>query len=243
MSFFSASFPSTFLRVDLSSPNHFVAEFMGAFFLVLAGCGAIVVNDELGGVIGHGGIAMAFGLVVMVMIYAVGNISGAHFNPAVTLGFYCAGRFQANRIVPFICAQLAGACFAAWLLKLCFPEHLSLGATLPAFSVMNAFIVEMILSFALMFVILNVASGSMEKGIMAGVAVGGTVALEALVAGPLTGASMNPARSIGPALLSGQLEHLWAYIVAPIVGMALAFPTCRLIQGPECCGSGKSDDG
>lgn len=227
--------------IDLSSPNHFVAELMGTFFLVLAGCGAIVINDELGGVIGHSGIAMAFGLVVMVLIYAVGNISGAHFNPAVTLGFYLAGRFQANRIFPYILAQLAGACIAAWLLKLCFPDHVSLGATLPTFSVMNAFIVEMILSFALMFVILNVSTGSMEKGIMAGVAIGGTVALEALVAGPLTGASMNPARSVGPALLSGQLDHLWAYIAAPIVGMGLAFPTCRLIQGPGCCGPGSSE--
>ncbi len=231
-----------FSRLDFSTPNHFVAEFMGTFFLVLAGCGAIVVNDSLGGVIGHSGIAMAFGLVVMVMIYAVGNISGAHLNPAVTLGFYFAGRFQANRIVPFVIAQVLGACFASFLLKLCFPAHETLGATLPVFSVLNAFAVELILSFALMFVILNVSTGHMEKGIMAGVAVGGTVALEALIGGPITGASMNPARSLGPALLSGEMQHLWVYIAAPVFGMALAFPTCRLVQGKECCGPASPDD-
>lgn len=208
---------------------------MGTFFLVLAGCGAIVVNDVMGGVLGHGGIALAFGLVVMIMIYAVGNISGAHLNPAVTIGFYVAGRFQGNRILPFVFSQLGGALFAALLLKLCFPEHQTLGATLPAFSALNAFVIELILSFGLMFVILNVSTGHMEKGIMAGVAVGGTVALEALVGGPLTGASMNPARSIGPALLSGELNHLWVYVVAPITGAVLAFPTCRWVQGADCC--------
>ncbi|MFL0811045.1 MAG: aquaporin [Agarilytica sp.] len=221
--------------LDLNSPNHFVAEFMGAFFLVLAGCGAIVVNAELDGVIGHGGVAAAFGLVVMIMIYAVGNISGAHFNPAVTIGFFFAGRFPANRILPFVAAQCSGAIVASLLLKVCFPMNEMLGATMPTFSVLNAFVVELILTFGLMFVILNVSTGHMEKGIMAGVAIGGTVALEALIAGPITGASMNPARSLGPALVSGQLQHLWLYILAPTLGAALAFPTCRLVQGVNCC--------
>lgn len=221
--------------LDLSSPNHFIAEFMGTFFLVLAGCGAIVVNTELNGVIGHGGIAAAFGLVVMIMIYAVGNISGAHLNPAVTIGFFFAGRFAANRIAPFVVAQFAGAIVASLLLKACFPMNETLGATAPTFSAMNAFVVELILTFGLMFVILNVSTGHMEKGIMAGVAIGGTVAIEALIGGPITGASMNPARSLGPALASGQFQDLWLYLAAPTLGAILAFPTCRLVQGASCC--------
>jgi len=200
-----------------------------------------VVNDTFEGVIGHSGIALAFGLVVMVMIYSIGNISGAHMNPAVTLGFFMAGRFKASRILPFIAAQLVGGCLAAFVLRLGFPDHDSLGATLPAFSPLNAFVVEFVLSFALMFVILNVSTGHMEKGIMAGVAVGATVALEALIGGPLTGASMNPARSLGPALASGQLDHLWVYICAPIAGMVAAFPTCCFVQGPDCCGPTKAE--
>ena len=225
-----------FLGIDLSDPNQFFAEFMGTLCLVLAGCGAIVVNDVHGGVITHPGIALAFGLVVMVLIYSIGNISGAHMNPAVTIAFYVSGRFSGSRLVPFIIAQLLGAIAASILLRLAFLDHGTLGATLPSGSPMSAFVIEWVLSFVLMFVILNVSTGSMEKGIMAGVAVGGTVALEALIGGPLTGASMNPARSIGPALLSGQLSDLWLYIAAPILGAVCAVPTCRLVQGPNCCG-------
>ncbi len=230
-----------FKRLDLTSPNQFFAEGFGTFFLVLVGCGAIIINDEFNGVIGHGGIAMAFGLIVMIMIYAIGNISGAHMNPAVTIGFYFAGRFKAARIFPFVVAQCIGACLAGVLLKVGFPEHATLGATLPHYSILNAFIVEFLLSFGLMFVILNVSTGHMEKGIMAGVAVGGTVGVEALIGGPITGASMNPARSLSPALFSGNFAELWLYIVAPIAGMIAAYPTCRLVQGAECCGQSYHD--
>lgn len=207
---------------------------MGTFMLVLAVCGAIVVNDLYDGVIGHGGVSLSFGLVVMVVIYAVGNISGAHLNPAVTLGFYFAGRFPLKRVLPFIISQCLGAILAAILLKLAF-QHPTMGATLPKVTVLAAFIIEVVLSYILMFVILNVSTGHMEKGTMAGVAIGATVGLEALIGGPLTGASMNPARSLGPALVAGHLNIIWLYLVAPVLGMLLAAPTCKWVQGPECC--------
>jgi aquaporin Z len=216
--------------------NRYIAEGIGTFALVFAGCGAIVVNDTFGGLLGHVGICLVFGLVVMAMIYAVGNISGAHINPAVTLGFMFAGRLERRLVLPYISSQLLGAVIAALLLSFLFPEHDTLGATLPKMDLLRAFVMEMLLSFLLMFVILNVSTGHMEKGIMAGVAVGGTVALEALLGGPVTGASMNPARSLGPALVSFNLQSLWIYLLAPVVGMYLAHPTCRWIQGGECCG-------
>jgi aquaporin Z len=171
----------------------------------------------------------------MALIYAVGNISGAHFNPAVTLGFFFAGRLSWREILPYLASEIGGAFGATLLLKLMFPAHPTLGATLPGDSLITAFVLEVVLSFILMFVILNVSTGAMEKGIMAGAAIGATVMLCALFGGPVSGASMNPARSLGPALASGQLAHVWLYIVAPILGAALASPTCRFIQGKECC--------
>jgi aquaporin Z len=216
--------------------NRYIAEGMGTFALVFAGCGAIIVNDTFGGLLGHVGVCLVFGLVVMAMIYAVGNISGAHINPAVTLGFMFAGRLEKRAVLPYIGSQLLGAVAAGLLLRFLFPEHNTLGATLPGMDLLRTFVVEVLLSFLLMFVILNVSTGHMEKGIMAGVAVGGTVALEALLGGPLSGASMNPARSLGPALVAWNLQSLWIYLLAPVVGMYLAHPTCRWIQGGECCG-------
>lgn len=215
--------------------NRHAAEVLGTFALVFAGCGAIIVNDNYGHALGHVGISLVFGLIVMAMIYAVGNISGAHLNPAVTLGFYFAGRFEGRDILPYISCQLAGALLAAALLRCLLPEHETLGATLPADAAIRAFVFEVILSFLLMCVILNVSTGHMEKGIMAGVAIGGTVALEALIGGPVSGASMNPARSIGPAIVSGHLESLWLYVIAPVIGTCLAYPMCRIIQGRACC--------
>ncbi len=215
--------------------NRYSAEGFGTFWLVFAGCGAIIVNDTFDGVLGHVGICLVFGLIVMAMIYSVGNISGAHLNPAVTLGFYFAGRIERGVVLPYIGSQFGGAILAALFLRVLFPEHDTLGATLPGVSYFNAFVTEILLSFLLMFVILNVSTGHMEKGIMAGVAVGGTVALEALFGGPMTGASMNPARSLGPAFLSGQLWYMWIYLIAPVIGTFLAHPTCRWVQGKECC--------
>ena len=224
-----------FSDMSSSSRNTYIAEAIGTFALVFAGCGAIVVNDLLGAQLGHTGISLVFGLIVMAMIYSIGNISGAHINPAVTLGFFFAGRIRKEEVLPYIASQLTGAILAAGLLKILFTNHETLGSTLPAGGIVNAFVFEIVLSFFLMFVILNVSTGHMEKGIMAGVAIGGTVALEALMGGPVSGASMNPARSLGPALLSGNLSTLWIYLTAPIIGTWLASPTCRMIQGNECC--------
>lgn len=211
------------------------AEGIGSFALVFVGCGAIVVNDLYGGTLGNPGIGIVFGLVVMAMIYSVGNISGAHFNPAVTFGFWSAGRLQARSILPYVIAQLLGTLIAALLLRFLFPEHATLGATLPAIDTTRAIVIEMLGAFILMFVILNVSTGHQEKGIMAGAAIGGVVAMLAIFAGPVTGASFNPARSLAPALASMHLESLWLYLLAPVCGTWLASQSCRLVQGADCC--------
>ena len=215
--------------------NRYISEGVATFALVFAGCGAIVVNETFAGVLGHVGVSLVFGLIVLAMIYAVGNISGAHLNPAVTLGFLFAGRLSKTLVPGYIASQSIGALAAAVCLRLLFPDAGTLGATLPAVDAARAFSVEVLLSFLLMFVILNVSTGHMEKGVMAGVAIGGTIALEALVGGPVTGASMNPARSLAPALVSGHLSSLWIYLTAPVLGAYLAHPTCRWIQGAACC--------
>lgn len=205
------------------------AECVGTFTLVFIGCGAIAADIE------HTGISIAFGLAVMAMIYSVGNISGAHLNPAVTIGFFAAGRLSLAKVPFYIISQLTGAFLAALLLRVLYPAHATLGATLPHAGVWQAFLAEVVFSFILMFVILNVSTGHKEKGIMAGVAVGGTVLMAALAGGPLSGASMNPARSLAPALVSGMTDALWLYMIAPIAGTLLASPTCRIIQQNECC--------
>lgn len=213
--------------------NKYIAEFIGTFALVFAGTGAIVINDFSNGTITHVGIALTFGLVVMVMIYAVGDISGAHFNPAVTLGFWLAGRLPGHTIWPYILSQLAGGLLASLLLKLLFPDHASLGATIPVIVPYRAFLFEVIITFLLMFVIINVAIGAKEVGIMAGAAIGGTVALAALFAGPVTGASMNPARSLAPALISGNIAGLWLYLIAPLVGATVAIYCWRWLRSQQ----------
>ena len=217
----------------------YVAEALGTFALVFAGTGAIIINDETGGTVSHVGIALTFGLVVMAMIYSLGDISGAHINPAVTIGFWAAKRLQGRQVLPYIASQCIGAVAASVILRLLFLEHSTLGATLPANQWWQSFVLEVLLTFLLMFVILNVSTGAKEKGIMAGAAIGGVVALEALFAGPISGASMNPARSIAPAIVSGQLIYCWIYLLAPVIGAALAVPGCRAVQGPECCASVK----
>ncbi len=220
---------------DKIKSNTLTAEALGTFFLVLIGCGSIVVNNAADGVIGHAGISAVFGMVVMAMIYSVGNISGAHLNPAVTIGFLFAKRIGIKQAVFYIIFQIIGAVAASLLLKFLFPQSQGLGETIPAINVIRALTIEVVLTFLLMFVILNVSTGHMEKGIMAGVAIGATVCIAAIVGGPLTGASMNPARSLGPGLISGNLAHIWIYIAGPIIGAVLASPLCRILQGPECC--------
>ncbi len=213
-----------------------LAEFLGTFFLVFAGTGAIVINQATGGVIGHMGIALTFGMVVLAMIHTFGDISGAHLNPAVTLGFATARRFPWKDVPAYIGAQLAGAFAASGLLKLLFPGPGTLGATLPAGSASQSFILEVVLTAVLMLVILSVSTGAKEKGITAGIAIGAVVGLEAMFAGPISGASMNPARSLAPALVSGHVEHLWLYPAATILGALLAVPLCIGVRGPGCCG-------
>lgn len=199
----------------------YVAEGLGTFALVFCGTGAIVINAVTEGSVSHVGIAMTFGLIVMAMIYAFGSISGAHINPAVTLGFALTDRFDKQDTFPYIVAQLIGAFVASGILYLLFPSDDTLGATLPFGAAMQSFILEIILTFILMLVILMV-SQDQSVSHLTGLAVGATVLLEALFAGPICGASMNPARSIAPALVSGHLEHLWLYIAAPIIGAILA---------------------
>lgn len=211
------------------------AEFLGTFALVFAGTGAIVINDVSGGAVTHVGIALTFGLVVLAMIYAVGDISGAHLNPAVTTAFWLSGRLPARSVLPYLASQCLGALAASGIMRLLFPAHPNLGATLPAGSEMQSFILELILTFFLMFVILNVSTGAKEKGITAGIAVGAVIALEALFAGTICGASMNPARSLAPALVSGHWQHLWIYLVAPMLGSCLSIFACRACQDGDCC--------
>lgn len=207
------------------------AEFLGAFILVFAGTGAIVTNDVSNGTVSHVGVALTFGLVVLAMIYAVGDVSGAHLNPAVTIGFLLARRFESRSVVPYIASQCAGAICASLVLRLMFPIHATLGATLPAGDAVQSFVLETILTFILMFVILNVSTGPKEKGIMAGIAVGAVIGFEALFAGPISGASMNPARSLAPALVSLRFESLWVYLTGPVLGACLGVVACRCVRG------------
>jgi aquaporin NIP len=207
----------------------YVAELIGTFALVFCGTGAIIIDQQTGGTITHSGVAITFGLIVMCMIYSLGNISGAHLNPAVSIAFTISGRFPLLRLPGYVISQLAGALLASYTLKLLFPSNQLLGATIPAGTEMQSFIFELILSFFLMLVIINVADGSMEQGMFAGIAIGAVVGLEAMFAGPICGASMNPARSLAPAIASGHLGHIWIYVVAPISGAALAVPVCNYL--------------
>ncbi|MBU3714537.1 MAG: aquaporin [Ferruginibacter sp.] len=211
----------------------YVAEIVGTFALVFCGTGAIIINQQTNGAITHIGIAITFGLIVMAMIYTLGNISGAHLNPAVTIAFTLAGKFEIKQVLPYIVSQLIGAFLASIVLKYLFPSNELLGSTLPSGSPLQSFILEIILTFFLMLVIINVATGSKEQVMFAGLVIGSTVTLEAMFAGPICGASMNPARSLAPAIVSGHTAHLWIYILATTLGAALAIPTWKLLNKKE----------
>jgi MIP family channel proteins len=201
-----------------------VAEAIGTFALVFLGCGAVAVGS-----LGTAGVAAAFGLAIMTMIYALGHVSGAHFNPAVTAGFAAGRHFPASRVVPYWAAQVSGAVVAAALLRATLGD-VPLGVTRPAGSDVQAFAWEVVLTFFLMLVIVAVATDTRAVGQAAAIAIGGTVALGALVGGPISGASMNPARSLGPAIVSGDLAAIWIYLVAPPIGAILAALIYRFLR-------------
>jgi aquaporin Z len=213
-----------------------LAEFLGTFCLVFAGTGAIVIDEVTHGAIGHAGIALTFGLIVLAMIYTFGDVSGAHLNTAVTFAFAVSGRFAWREVPGFVLVQAAAAIAASVLLRFLFPENALLGATLPAGAASQSFVLELVLTTILMLTILSVSTGAKEKGVTAGIAIGAVIGLEAMFAGPICGASMNPARSLGPALVSGHFEHLWIYLTAPVVGALLAVPLCVGVREPGCCG-------
>jgi len=206
------------------------AEVVGTFILVVCGCGAVAANVETAA-LGHAGVALTWGLVVLALVYTFGDVSGAHLNPAVTIGFVAAGRFRVKEALWYIPAQFLGALIAAAALRLLFPEDTLLGSTLPrGGDAGRSFAFETFLTWFLMLAVLRVSTGAKEKGITAGIAVGAIIGLEAMFAGPLCGASMNPARSVGPAVVSGHLEHLWVYLAAPPLGALLAVATDRLLS-------------
>jgi aquaporin NIP len=213
-----------------------LAECLGTFTLVFAGTGAIVINAASHGAITHAGIALTFGLVVLAMVHTFGDVSGAHLNPAVTLGFAAARRFAWREVPGYLSAQLVGGLAASALLYALFPQDAtSLGATLPAGSDTQSFVLEVVLTAILMLTILSVSTGAKGKGITAGITIGGVIALEAMFAGPICGASMNPVRSLTPALVSGQLAHLWIYLAAPLLGALIAVPLCIGVRDSACC--------
>lgn len=207
------------------------AEFLGTFCLVLAGTGAIVVNDVSGGGVTPVGIALCFGFVVLAMILALGDVSGSHINPAVTCGLWVAGLFPASQLIPYVASQCAGAIAASGLLRLLFPDHPTLGATLPSGSEPQAFVFETILTAILMFTILNVSGRPLVRLLTVATAVGAVIALAALWAGPVCGASLNPARSLAPALLTATYTSLWLYLVAPVCGAVAGVAAWRAVRG------------
>jgi MIP family channel proteins len=209
-----------------------VAGLIGTFALVFAGCGAVMVDAKTHA-LGHVGVALSFGLVIMVMIYAVGHISGAHFNPAVTFAFALSRHFPWSRATGYWLAQLAGALTAAAILRGSLGNIVHVGATLPSGTQGQSFLWELVMSFFVVFVILAVATDTRAVGEAAAVAVGGTIGLDAMFGGPISGASMNPARSLGPALVSGDLHALWLYILAPVIGASLGGLAYQFVRGEQ----------
>jgi len=210
------------------------AEGIATFVLVFAGCGAIVADLHYGGALGQVGTSLVFGLVIMVMVYATGHLSGAHINPAVTFAFTISRHFRARDAVAYVAAQLTGAAAGALLLLATWPaQPARLGATIPSVGAGSAFVYELVLTAILMFVIMAVATDTRAAGSAAAIAIGGTVGLDALFGGPVTGASMNPARSFGPALVAGEWSHFWIYVAGPVIGAAAGALAYQLVRGDQ----------
>ncbi len=212
------------------SLRRLVAEFIGTFALVFAGAGAVMVDAKTGQ-LGHVGVAITFGLVIMAMIYAVGHISGAHFNGAVTFAFALSRHFPWPRALGYWTAQLSGAIAAALLLRASLGDIADVGATQPSGSQAQSFLWELVMTAFLMFVILAVATDTRAVGEAAAIAIGGTIALDAMFGGPISGASMNPMRSFGPAVASGNFHAIWLYILAPLVGAAIGALAYQFVRG------------
>lgn len=221
-------------RMDrsLDLPRRALAEGLATFALVFAGCGAVIANARYGAALGPVGVSLVFGLIIMAMVYATGHLLGAHINPAVTVAFTLTRHFPARDAAAYVGAQLAGAIAAALLLLAAWPTHpAALGATVPSVAGGTAFLYEVLLTAFLMFVIMAVATDTRAVGAGAAIAIGGTVGLDALFGGVVTGASMNPARSLGPALAAGQWAHLWIYLAAPVVGATTGAYAYQLVRG------------
>jgi aquaporin NIP len=217
-------------------------EGIGTFALVTAGCGAIVSNTTHPGSLGGVGISLVFGLVIMVMIYAGGHLSGAHYNPSVTIAFALGRHFPLREAAAYIAAQVFGATTAALLLLAAWPSKpANLGTTLPSVGDGTALAYEIVLTAFLMFVITAVATDTRAVGAAAAIAIGGTVGLDALFGGPITGASMNPARSFGPALASGTWSHFWIYLAGPVIGAAIGVFAYQAVRGPRPKETGSGD--
>ncbi len=220
-----------------SLPRRALAEGLAAFALVFAGCGAIVADERYDGALGAVGVSLVFGLIIMVMVYATGHLSGAHINPAVTIAFTLTRHFSPRDAVAYVGAQVAGAIAGALaLLAVWTDEPASLGATVPSVGAGSAFVYELILTALLMFVIMAVATDTRAVGAAAAIAIGGTVGLDALFGGPVTGASINPARSLGPALVSGEWTDFWVYLGGPLAGAALGAFAYQLVRGEQPTG-------
>jgi aquaporin NIP len=219
---------------ELSLWRRATAEGLAAFALVFAGCGAIVADDRYDGALGTVGIGLVFGLIIMVMVYATGHLSGAHINPAVTVAFTLTRHFAPRDAVAYVAAQLAGAVAGALVLLAVWPDRpAALGATVPSVGAGSALVYEVVLTAVLMFVIVAVATDTRAVGAAAAIAIGGTVGLDAIFGGPVTGASMNPARSFGPALAAGEWREFWIYVAGPVIGAALGAFGYQLIRGAE----------
>lgn len=210
--------------------KRYLSEYIATFILLFTGTGSVIVHQTMGGALGLLGIAAVWGLVIIALIYAFGDISGAHLNPAVTVAFAVDKRFEWKEVPFFVIAQFAGAVSASLLLYFLFPTSDTLGITQPAGSDIQSFILEIIMTFIIMLIILRVSVGAKEKGITAGIAIGATVWLLVLFGGPVSGCSLNPTRSLAPALVSGHFDSLWIYLTAPFVGMISAVFAHRVLH-------------